>query len=33
MVGHNLDSTYRDLVATMDAVDDDAVAYFWSLPG
>lgn len=32
MVGHNLDTIYRDLAATLAAKGPDAVAYFWSLP-
>lgn len=32
MVGHNLDSIYRDLGATVAAESPDAIAWFWSLP-
>lgn len=33
MVGHNADSTYRDLQDALDRFGtEDAVAYFWSLP-
>jgi hypothetical protein len=32
MVGHNLDTVYRDLVPTLREVSPAGIAYFWSLP-
>jgi hypothetical protein len=32
MVGHNLDSMYRDLVPTLREMDPSGIAYIWSLP-